>query len=66
MADLKSLLTFEKAAKTFHVSESLLRQLAGRREISSTRIGMKSYFVRDELEKELWDRGRRDAKVAEK
>jgi excisionase family DNA binding protein len=65
MAKITStLLTFEKAAKTLGVSESLLRQLAARREVSSTRIGMRSYFVRDELERELWNRGRKDAKKA--
>ena len=54
-------LTFADAAALFGVSVSLLRQLAAKRVISSTRIGRHSFFDQAELQRELLARGRRQA-----
>ena len=63
VADIEKLLSVEKAAAAFKLSVSQLHKLTATGEVSSVRLGMRRWYVKDELERELFDRGRRDRRV---
>ncbi len=59
MADFfDSLLTIDQAAKVSPLSRSSIEKLRAQRKVTFVRVGLRSYFLADVLQKELRDRQR--------